>query len=1092
MRKKFQLRRFASAWTSYALVLAMVTGSVSFPGYTVSAEELMKQEQEEVFAATSDGADIQAVVNAPYRCGMAGDDITWNYYTDGYLEILGSGEMYEDWSWDDLGDCIKTVKIASGIETISPKAFWKCTLLTNIEIPDTVTSIGEFAFYNCSGLENVELPDSITTIGDKAFINSGLVEIKLPANLEILGEYAFYECANLKKVSLDSKVTELPERVFSCTALEAIDIPGNITKIDMYAFSNTNITSLTIPATVKELGWGAFAGNEKLVTISMADSEIQLDRDVFSNCTNLKSVHLSEKLAEIPEEAFDGCTSLETIVIPNSVQTIGVWAFGACRGLKEITIPANVKEIKVEAFRGCSNIEYHVSKDNPIYNDGNDASVIILTAEKALLFGSAKSTIPSDITQIGNSAFAECNGIESVVVPEGVTSIGERAFWASTIKSIDLPDSLTFIGSEALSCCNNLEEVELPDNVSTIEFCLFSCNDNLKRVKLPKNCVYIDEYAFCSSLTEIEIPQSVRTIEERAFDGCTGLTKIINHSSASLNLKSVDEDAIWVNEKDGSTAIIYIKNGTALKVSELDAVLKIELEDGLNYIYTGEAIKPNVTVTCKGCDLVEGKDYTLKYANNVNVPAAKGKEPTVTVVGKGNYAGNYSATFHILPADIEEVTVANTSVVTGTKPALVLMYHGKKLTTKDYVCAELANKITKDTTFEIAGNGNFTGQISVDVKAVEKNALQKLSVTLDSSKFVYNGENQFATVKVVDSKSKTVLTENVDYVVSYPKNCTDVGAKSVTVTGIGLYTGSVAKKYSIEPTTTGVVDASELQSKKYNYNGAGVIVADDLVVKDSVSGAILKENVDYKISYSGNKKTGTAKCTVKFQGNYKKSPTVTTTYQIVNGILSNDSEGIGVFVMDLAYNGKPIACKTNVYVELNGVLLKSTDYTVSYYRDAAMTDEIVGKNNLISLGEGEERKDIYVKVRGKGMYANADESVYATGRFKVVSPYVGQANISKAKIVLVDDEGNALKSVAYSGTEVTPAVRVEYNDGKKVKIVDPSQYTVTYLNNVNKGKATILINGNGYHVIGGTATTFTIGSLSLKNLTASIKDFLQL
>ena len=192
-----------------------------------------------------------------------------------------------------------------------------------------------------------------------------------------------------------------------------------------------------------------------------------------------------------------------------------------------------------------------------------------------------------------------------------------------------------------------------------------------------------------------------------------------------------------------------------------------------------------------------------------------------------------------------------------------------------------------------------------------------------------------------------------------------------------------------------------------------------------------------------------------------------------------DTAGLKVVVADKAYTGKANTYKSTVYVSINGTALKKSDYTVTYYSDAEWTKPI-GKGNLIMLDKDQTESTVYVKIVGKGNYAGAQGS-YATAEYKVVRN-AAALDLSKAKITVVDVSGSKLSKVEYTGDVLEPSVKVEVKAGKSYVTVDPSLYKVSYANNVNKGKATVIINGNGTDTVGNKTTSFKIVPENMKNL----------
>ena len=503
--------------------------------------------------------------------------------------------------------------------------------------------------------------------------------------------------------------------------------------------------------------------------------------------------------------------------------------------------------------------------------------------------------------------------------------------------------------------------------------------------------------------------------------------------------------------------------------------LHVTLLDGDSYQYTGSAVVPRILVTNNGEILTEGIDYAVKFTNNVKASVASTKKPTITVTGKGNLSGTAAATFEIAPAQITEAIVGDIYVASGSKATPVLFYNGVRLTSKDYTIADPAKKYTENGTMKITGKGNFTGEMELNVNVVAKGDLKKFTVTVGKEKLTYNGEARKPVITVVDAKTKTTLVENENYFIIYPENMVDAGTVKFTVIGMGIYSGSVSKSYKIGAIAakTGM-KVEGVNAEGYAFVSSGVTINEDLKV--TYNNAELTYGKDYKVSYSANKKVGTAKYTVSFLGNYKGSKAVTGNFTIKPAGLK-DAE---VVLVNKVYNGKPGTYPSAPYVSVDHVLLKKADYTCTYYSDAELT-KVISKSNPVSLGADETVKTIYVKIVGKGNYAPTDADDYVVAQYQVCANTY--TDLSKAKVVVVDAKGSKLSKVEYTGEELKPAVKVYIGTTE----IPADQFEVSYINNVNKGKGTIVINGLNDKYAGGKAATFTIAARNMKAISDLFK-----
>lgn len=530
------------------------------------------------------------------------------------------------------------------------------------------------------------------------------------------------------------------------------------------------------------------------------------------------------------------------------------------------------------------------------------------------------------------------------------------------------------------------------------------------------------------------------------------------------------------------------------------------IEDGLRiafknanetYTYTGSAIKPDIVVWNNSDKLVEGTDYTVKYTNNINasVDAKENKKPKITVTGKGNLTGTATTTFEIQKKQLEDTNREADPVVIGgvtdngelivvekSTASPVLYYGGVKLSNKDYSISDAKKKYALGEIGKIiiTGKGNFAGTLTYDLKVIRKNELKKFTVSFAAPNYTYNGEPQKIELKDGDVKDAdgNILKEGQNYTVVYQNDLTNAGTVKLTVVGLGYYTGSVAKSYTIKPNAvTSGMEITGVSSEPYPYTGLGVTIP---AIGVSYQGIPLEEGRDYKLAYGSNKKVGTAKCTVSFMGNYKGSKAISKNFTIGANSLTDETEGVKVVIPNMVYN-KPGVYKSKPYVSVNGVEVKASEYTVKYYTDKDRTAEM-GKIM-------EADTEVYVKIEGK------DKSNYKgmllTASYKVQKKPETAIDLSKAKVTVYTDwSDSAIKNnkLEYTGKEIEPGVMIEIKQGnvtlspKNVKqLIDEEKLTITYTNNIHKGKATMIINGDGETYVGSKTATFSITTKNIKD-----------
>ena len=271
--------------------------------------------------------------------------------------------------------------------------------------------------------------------------------------------------------------------------------------------------------------------------------------NAFAGCS-LSNIAIPDSVTAIGDYAFAGC-SLSNIAIPDSVTAIGNGAFSHCLLLENISIPKSVICLNGNPFSDWGGMLECLSptfiyEDDVLFN--KDKSEIVSfrnqkiesyiipdsvtdIGDYAFSHSSLSNiVIPDSVTAIGEYAFEYCSSLSNIVIPNSVTAIGDFAFSdCSSLSNIVIPDSVTAIGNRAFSCCSSLSNIVIPDSVTAIGDFAFSGCRSLSNIVIPDSVTAIGDFAFsdCSSLSNIVIPDSVTAIGKCAFSDCSSLSKIV-------------------------------------------------------------------------------------------------------------------------------------------------------------------------------------------------------------------------------------------------------------------------------------------------------------------------------------------------------------------------------------------------------------------------------------------------------------------------------------------------------------------------------------------------------------------------------------
>lgn len=310
--------------------------------------------------------------------------------------------------------------------------------------------------------------------------------------------------------------------------------------------------------------WRDFRSDIKAVIIE--DGITNVGTYAFSYCTHLTSVKLGKGITTIGREAFNGCLNLKKADIPEGVKTIGNDAFHLCSALESVTIPSTVTTIENDAFFGCKNcksvdikvtdptkLTWEESKDDFMPGKATKCNVpAAKIGDYTNTFGDTVNVTFVD-NKCGENATWELddNGKLTISGTGAIFDFGEtdRGPWKTVddkIKTVEIQDGITKIGSDAFYYCNNITSVTIAGSVTTVAKNAFNYCTSLSSVTLSEGLTTINKKAFahCTLLTSVTIPSTVTKIDTDAFLSCKGCKDV--------NLLVTDTAKLTWNAKMGN------------------------------------------------------------------------------------------------------------------------------------------------------------------------------------------------------------------------------------------------------------------------------------------------------------------------------------------------------------------------------------------------------------------------------------------------------------------------------------------------------------------------------------------------------------
>lgn len=447
-----------------------------------------------------------------------------------------------------FGYCINEIQLPSTMKKIADIAFMGCENLTNVELNEGLEIIGNQAFLRCEKLKKVEIPSTVKTLTNDAYLNT------------------FYGCISLESITVNqnnqyysssegvlfNKEKTIMIAYPSAKKETSYSIPKSVNQIYGKAINSINLESLYITENINNM-----KGNQ----------EYSWSRDVWAieGCTNLNSVTVDEANEVFSSEngiLYDVGKSTLILYptgktdanynIPSTVRSCEVAISNPY--IETIKINASIDDVTfLTGMQNLKNIEVDSTNSNYIQKDGvlfdKSGKKIVyypigrtneryeidsnVTEISSKAFANSKITqidLPSNLVEIGDSAFYNCSNLENITIPKNVTQIGSYAFYnCSNLESITIPKSVTKIGSYAFYNCESMNELIFEENskIEQIGNEAFSNCSNIEEVNIPEGPTSIDGFSGEIELRIINIPSTVSNIPAYSFNSIYTRSQII-------------------------------------------------------------------------------------------------------------------------------------------------------------------------------------------------------------------------------------------------------------------------------------------------------------------------------------------------------------------------------------------------------------------------------------------------------------------------------------------------------------------------------------------------------------------------------------
>lgn len=533
-----------------------------------------------------------------------------------------------------------TYSVLKGTTVIADTAFYGLGKLTGITIPDSVKSLGDETFYNCENLTSVTIGNGVTSIGKNTFNwDFKLTNVTLGSSVKSIDDWAFANCIKLANLTLPDKVECIGDFAFSnCEALTSISIPDSVTTIGQNAFESCfGLKSLLIGSGVKTIGTAAFLYCSALTNVTLDSSVKSIGCAAFRECNALTDVNFlgtkeewdaiqieeaNECLTEAnthfavsgcnhehahPEHKDPACTetgydrmvcdNCDGVVSETAISPLGhSFVNGVCArcGADESVVQTNSGNCGKEG--DGSNLTWMLDTETGVLKISGSGAMFdysrygnhIMEPWYDQREAVKHVELPDGLTEIGEYAFWLCKNLDSINFPSSLKRIGAFAFSGTALTAIEIPEGVEIIGAKAFSSCRNLASVSLPSTLHRLGTEVFIDSAIYDaQITSESNDVYIDNYLVKAS--NVPFGESVvKPMTYRVKEGTIGIASEAFGIYSDVETAYIPSSVRMLSSyafSDDSLVNVYIADG----IEEIEPY--VFYGDGLNHIELPASVK---------------------------------------------------------------------------------------------------------------------------------------------------------------------------------------------------------------------------------------------------------------------------------------------------------------------------------------------------------------------------------------------------------------------------------------------------------------------------------------------------------------------